>query len=138
MGVARILFGVIARGNGDLMQAFVHETYGGRGVLELLAIDTPTPDDGRVLVRVHAASVNAYDWHMLTGLPYIGRLGEGLRRPKTQTPGVDVAGTVEAVGRNVTQFQPGDEVFGPPTGVLRNTPAPARRTSSPSQLVVAV
>lgn len=98
------------------MQAIVHETYGGPEVLELRAIDTPTPDDDRVLVRVHAASVNAYDWHMLTGLPYIGRLGEGLRRPKTQTPGVDVAGTVEAVGRNVTQFQPGDEVFGAANG----------------------
>jgi NADPH:quinone reductase-like Zn-dependent oxidoreductase len=98
------------------MQAIVHETYGGPEVLELRAVDTPTPGDDRVLVRVHAASVNAYDWHMLTGLPYIGRLGEGLRKPKNTIPGVDVAGTVQAVGRNVTQFRPGDEVFGAANG----------------------
>jgi NADPH:quinone reductase-like Zn-dependent oxidoreductase len=100
------------------MQAIVHERYGGPEVLELRTVDKPTPDDDRVLVRVHAASVNAYDWHMLTGLPYIGRFGEGLRKPKTHIPGVDAAGTIEAVGRNVTRFRPGDEVFGAANGSL--------------------
>jgi NADPH:quinone reductase-like Zn-dependent oxidoreductase len=94
------------------MKAIVYDKYGSPDVLELKDIDKPVVDDDSVLVRVHAASVNALDWHLLRGLPYLARMGEGLRKPTRNVPGVDVAGHVEAVGKNVTQFQPGDEVFG--------------------------
>ena len=75
-------------------------------------------DDDGVLLRVHAASVNALDWHLMRGIPSIIRLTTGLRRPKSPVPGVDAAGTVESVGRNVTRFRPGDEVFGMRTGAF--------------------
>ncbi|MFH1103798.1 MAG: NAD(P)-dependent alcohol dehydrogenase [Actinomycetota bacterium] len=94
------------------MKAVVQYTYGPPEVLEVREIEPPAIGDDGVLIRVHAASVNAYDWHMMTGKPYLARLQGGLRRPKRQVPGVDVAGTVEAVGRNVTEFRPGDEVWG--------------------------
>ena len=94
------------------MKAIVNTRYGSPDDLELKEIDKPVVDDDRVLVRVRAASVNPYDWHMMRGLPYIVRMGEGLRKPKRTVPGIDVAGQVEAVGKHVTQFQPGDEVFG--------------------------
>ena len=77
-----------------------------------MEIEQPTVDDDGVLVRVRAASVNAYDWHVLRGLPYLVRTSEGLRRPKRAAVGVDLAGEVVAVGRNVTQFKVGDAVFG--------------------------
>lgn len=96
----------------NTMQAIVRHKYGSPDVLELKDIDKPVVDDDSVLVRVRAASVNPYDWHFMRGLPYIVRMGEGLRKPKSTISGVDVAGHVEAVGKNVTQFQPGDEVFG--------------------------
>ncbi|MCP2315915.1 NADPH:quinone reductase [Nocardia amikacinitolerans] len=97
------------------MKAIVHDEYGAPDdVLELRDIDTPTPEDGSVLVRVHAASVNPADWHLIRGIPYIARLQLGLRRPHHTVPGCDVAGQVEAVGANVTGFRPGDEVFGSP------------------------
>jgi len=83
-----------------------------KDVLELRYIDKPKVVDGEVLVKVHAAATNPYDWHFVTGAPYITRLGAGLRKPKFNVPGVDLAGTVEAVGANVTELQPGDEVFG--------------------------
>ncbi len=94
------------------MKAIVYDTYGSPDVLELREVDKPVVQDDDVLVRVHAASVNPADWHLLTGTPYIARLAAGLRKPKVQIPGLDVAGRVEAVGSNVTQFRPGDEVFG--------------------------
>jgi NADPH:quinone reductase-like Zn-dependent oxidoreductase len=94
------------------MQAIVNRSYGPPDNLELQEIDRPALDDDGVLVRVGAASVNPYDWHMMRGLPYFVRLISGLRRPKQSVLGADVAGRVEAVGKNVTQFQPGDEVFG--------------------------
>ena len=94
------------------MKAMVYERYGTPDVLELREIERPAVSDDGVLVRVHAASVNPYDWHMLTGLPYMARLSAGLRKPKQPVPGVDFAGTVEAVGKDVTKFRPGDEVFG--------------------------
>ena len=75
-------------------------------------------DDDGVLLRIHAASVNALDWHLMRGIPSIIRLTTGLRRPKSPVPGVDAAGTVESVGRNVTRFRPGDEVFGMRTGAF--------------------
>jgi NADPH:quinone reductase-like Zn-dependent oxidoreductase len=94
------------------MKAVAHQKYGTPEVLALRDVDRPVAGDDQVLVRVEAASLNALDWHFTTGTPYVMRLTGGLRAPKRQTLGVDVAGTVEAVGRNVTTFQPGDEVFG--------------------------
>jgi NADPH:quinone reductase-like Zn-dependent oxidoreductase len=95
------------------MQAIVQDTYGSADVLELREIDTPVPGDHDVLVRVHSAGVDQGVWHVMTGLPYPLRLaGYGIRAPKTQVPGMDVAGVVDAVGSHVTRFLPGDEVFG--------------------------
>jgi NADPH:quinone reductase-like Zn-dependent oxidoreductase len=95
------------------MKAIVQDAYGSTDVLELRDIDKPEIADNEVLVRVHAAGVDRGVWHVMTGLPYPIRLaGYGLRAPKTPVPGADVAGVVEAVGKEVTRFQPGDEVFG--------------------------
>src|SRR5438093_8087724 len=94
------------------MKAIVYCDYGLTN-LKLENIEKPTPNDDQILVRVRAASVNPYDWHFIEGTPYIMRLmGVGLRKPKDTRLGVDFAGTVEAIGKNVTQFKPGDEVFG--------------------------
>jgi NADPH:quinone reductase-like Zn-dependent oxidoreductase len=94
------------------MKAIVQDRYGSADVLELRDIETPVPGNGDVLIRVHAASVFIGDWHVMTGLPYLGRLAFGLRAPKLHVRGQDVAGTVEAVGEGVTRFQVGDEVYG--------------------------
>jgi NADPH:quinone reductase-like Zn-dependent oxidoreductase len=96
------------------MKAIVQEKYGSPvDVLELMDIDKPVVKDDEVLVRVHAASVHPDVWHVVRGLPYVLRLmGAGLLKPKNSVPGTDVAGHVESVGKNVTQFRPGDEVFG--------------------------
>lgn len=95
------------------MKAIVQDTYGSPDVLELRDIDKPVVGDHDVLVRVHAAGVDPGVWHLMTGLPYLVRImGFGLRKPKARVRGMDVAGRVEAVGKGVTQFQPGDEVFG--------------------------
>ncbi len=102
----------------DTMKAIVQTGYGSPDVFELREIEKPVVDDDGVLVRVRAASVNALDWHLMRGIPSIIRLTTGLRRPKSPVPGVDVAGHVEAVGRNVTRFQPGDEVFGMRSGAF--------------------
>ena len=94
------------------MKAIVYCDYGVAN-LKLADIEKPVPTDEQILVRVHAASVNPYDWHFVEGTPKIMRaMGVGLRKPKDTRLGVDFAGTVEAVGKNVTQFKPGDEVFG--------------------------
>jgi NADPH:quinone reductase-like Zn-dependent oxidoreductase len=94
------------------MKAMVYHEYGSPDVLELQEIEEPVVNDDQVLARVHAASVNWLDWHFLTGTPFLARLMAGLRKPKHEVLGIDVAGRVEAVGANVKQFQPGDEVFG--------------------------
>ena len=95
------------------MKAIVHDEYGSADGLELRDIDMPKIGDDEVLVRVHAAGVDRGVWHVMTGLPYPIRLaGYGLRAPKTPVLGADLAGVVEAVGNDVTRFQPGDEVFG--------------------------
>jgi NADPH:quinone reductase-like Zn-dependent oxidoreductase len=95
------------------MKAVVQDTYGPADVLELREIDQPVVGDDEVLVRVHAAGVDPGVWHLMTGLPYLVRvMGYGLRTPKVGVRGRDVAGRVEAVGTNVTQVQPGEEVFG--------------------------
>jgi NADPH:quinone reductase-like Zn-dependent oxidoreductase len=94
------------------MQAIVYTRYGSPDVLQLTEVEKPVPKDGEVLVQVHAASVNTLDWHLMRGQPFPVRAGRGLRKPKDTRLGVDLAGRVEAVGANVTQFQVGDEVFG--------------------------
>jgi len=94
------------------MKAICYHRYGSPDVLQLENVDKPVIDDDGVLVRVHAASVNALDWHYLRGLPYIARMSFGLRKPKSHILGADLAGHVEEVGRNVTGLKPGDEVFG--------------------------
>jgi len=94
------------------MKAIVRETYGPPDVLHLEDVPVPTLGDGDVLVSVRAASANAGDWHLLRGTPFPVRLVAGLRVPKFTIIGTDIAGRVEAVGRNVTHFRPGDEVFG--------------------------
>jgi NADPH:quinone reductase-like Zn-dependent oxidoreductase len=94
------------------MNAIDYHEYGSPDVLELKDIDKPLVKDDEVLVRVHAASVNRLDWHLMRGSPYISRLQAGLRKPKDSVLGADVAGQVEAVGKAVTKFQQGDDVFG--------------------------
>jgi len=99
------------------MKAIVYEKYGLPDVLELKDVEKPTPLDDEVLVEVHAASVNAYDWHFLTADVFLIRLmGGGLLRPKKKTLGADIAGRVVAVGKHVTRFHLGDEVFGTAKG----------------------
>jgi len=100
------------------MKAIVYCDYGTADVLRLEDIEKPVPADDELLVRVRAAAVNPLEWHYIRGTPYIMRLGTGLRKPAVIRLGVDFAGTVEAVGRNVTQFKPGDDVFGGRTGAL--------------------
>ncbi|MHB1129067.1 MAG: NAD(P)-dependent alcohol dehydrogenase [Ilumatobacteraceae bacterium] len=100
------------------MRAVVRNTYGPPDVLEFEEIDKPDLADDGVLVRVRAASINPVDWYGLTGRPYVARMQSGLRKPKSNRLGVDFAGTVEAVGKDVTQFRPGDEVFGARSGAL--------------------
>ena len=103
------------------MKAITCRTY---GVLQLEEVDEPVPGADDVLVDVHAASVNAADWHLIRGGPFIARLKFGLRRPSFGIPGCDLAGTVRAVGRNVTPFQVGDAEFG--TSFLQVDTAPRR------------
>lgn len=94
------------------MKAITQDRYGSPDVLELRDIDRPKPAEHEVLVRVHAAAVNAYDWHFMRGDPYLARFGMGFGGPKQKIRGNDFAGRVEAVGSEVRSFQPGDEVFG--------------------------
>jgi NADPH:quinone reductase-like Zn-dependent oxidoreductase len=100
------------------MKAVVQDVYGGPDVLELRDVDRPVIGDDDVLVRVHAASVNALDWHFMEGLPYIARAALGLSRPKERVRGVDFAGKVEGFGKNVTRFHAGDDVFGSCNGAF--------------------
>jgi NADPH:quinone reductase-like Zn-dependent oxidoreductase len=94
------------------MKAIVYTEYGPPDVLQLKEVEKPTPREDEVLMEVHAASVVWADVALVTGEPFMARLSSGLRKPKYKIPGIDVAGRVDAIGRNVTQFQPGDEVFG--------------------------
>src|SRR5262245_24437152 len=101
------------------MKAIVRTRYGSPDVLELQEVEKPVAKDGEVLVQVHAASVNALDWHTMRGQPFLLRiLGSGLSKPKDPRLGVDLAGRVEGVGANVTQFQVGDDVFGAGRGAF--------------------
>jgi NADPH:quinone reductase-like Zn-dependent oxidoreductase len=94
------------------MKAIIYTTYGSPDVLQLNDVEKPTPKDNEVLVKVHAASANPLDWHLMRAEPFLARLENGLLKPKNTKLGADIAGRVEAVSRNVTQFQVGDEVFG--------------------------
>jgi NADPH:quinone reductase-like Zn-dependent oxidoreductase len=94
------------------MRVIVQDTYGSPDVLELREVDNPVVKDDEVLVRVRAAAVNIGDWHLVRGIPYVIRTVSGLRGPKREIPGLDLAGEVEAVGSSIKQFRPGDEVFG--------------------------
>ena len=100
------------------MKAIAYEDYGSADVLELREVAQPVVQEDDVLVRVHAASVNPIDWHFMRGTPLLMRAATGLRRPKVRHLGLDLAGRVEAVGKNVTQFRAGDEVFGAGKGTL--------------------
>ena len=94
------------------MKAIVYTEYGPPDVLQLKEVGKPSPNDNEVLIKVHAASVNPLDWHLLRATPFLVRLTEGLLKPKKEILGADVAGRVEEVGKNVKQFQTGDEVLG--------------------------
>jgi NADPH:quinone reductase-like Zn-dependent oxidoreductase len=101
------------------MKAIVHTKYGSPDVLQFKEVEKPAPKDDEVLIKVYAASANANDWRLLRGKPFLMRLNLGLLKPKHMILGADVAGRVEAVGSNVKQFQPGDEVFGDISGYGR-------------------
>jgi NADPH:quinone reductase-like Zn-dependent oxidoreductase len=126
------------------MKAIVQRRYGSPDVLQLRDVEEPAVGDDQVLVLVHAAAVNIGDWHLLRGVPYVIRLVAGLQRPRREIPGLDIAGQVEAAGRNVRQFRPGDEVFGWCKGAFAEyacaaesdlLPKPANLTSEQSAAV---
>jgi NADPH:quinone reductase-like Zn-dependent oxidoreductase len=100
------------------MKAIVYCDYGSPEVLKLEEIEKPIPADDQVLVRVRAVSVNPYDHHFMRGTPYIMRFGTGLRKPEVTQLGVDFAGTVEAVGKNIKDYKAGDDVFGGKAGAF--------------------
>ena len=102
----------------ETMQAVRYRCYGSAEVLDFSAVEKPEPAADQLLVRVHAAAVNPLDWHYMRGSPYIMRLMSGLSRPSDERLGVDFAGTVVAVGESVTQYEPGDEVFGGAAGAF--------------------
>ena|SRR5215211_3562181 len=118
------------------MRAIVQDRFGPPDVLELREVDAPRVGDGEVLVRVRAASVNPADWYLMTGTPWLGRPQTGLRRPRSGRLGVDLAGEVAAVGRDVTRFRPGDAVFGTGDGTLAEyvPAAEARLALKPARL----
>src|SRR5579859_2626868 len=98
---------------GILMKAMVNTQYGSPDVLKIQDVAKPTPQNNEVLIKIHAVSINAADLHLLSGKPFLIRLmGYGLFKPKNTILGASIAGRIEAIGGNVTQFQPGDDVFG--------------------------
>jgi len=113
------------------MKAIAYHRYGSPDVLRLEEVDLPVVGDDGVLVRVRASSVNPIDWHIMRGEPFLVRMSDGLRRPKGWQLGVDVAGQVEAVGANVTQLRPGDEVFGTRNGAFAEFVLGAERNFAP-------
>jgi len=107
-----------ANGTASTMKAVLHACYGSPEVLELVETEKPVPGANEILVRVQAASVNPLDWHYMRGSPYIMRLGSGIGAPDDARMGVDFAGTVEEVGKDVKRFTPGDAVFGGRSGAF--------------------
>ena len=93
------------------MKAIVYTQYGSPEVLQLKEIEKPSPKDDEVLIKVHAVSINDWDWGLLHG-DFVNRMLNGLRKPKRQILGSDIAGRIEALGKNVKQFTPGDDVYG--------------------------
>jgi NADPH:quinone reductase-like Zn-dependent oxidoreductase len=110
--------GPVLNENTETMGAVRYRCYGPPEVLALEDVAKPVPGDNEVLVRVHAAAVNPLDWHYMRGSPYFLRLGSGIGKPEDPRLGVDFAGTVETIGREVTRFRPGDEVFGAWSGAF--------------------
>ena len=100
------------------MKAVIYCDYGSPDVLKIETLERPVPSDSQLLIKVRAAAVNPLEWHYMRGEPYIARFGMGLRKPANTRLGVDYSGVVEAVGKSVTQFKPGDEVFGGRNGAL--------------------
>src|SRR5437588_1234241 len=100
------------------MKAVVYEGFGAPDILRCQDIEKPTPGESEVLIKVRAASINPLDWKLMKGGPFLVRILLGLGKPKIRRPGVDVAGEVEAIGRKVTEFKPGDEVFGTCVGAF--------------------
>jgi NADPH:quinone reductase-like Zn-dependent oxidoreductase len=94
------------------MKSIIYTQYGSPDVLQFKDIEKPTPKENEVLVKIHAASANPLDWHLMRAEPFLARLENGLLKPKITKLGADIAGRVEAVGKNVTEFKPGDDVFG--------------------------
>src|SRR5919108_2555377 len=94
------------------MKAILFPEYGSPDVLQFTEVEKPTPNENQVSVKIVAAAANPLDWHRMRGEPFIARMGEGFRKPQDPRLGADIAGRVEAVGKNVTEFKPGDEVFG--------------------------
>ena len=95
------------------MKAIIYTKYGSPDVLELKEVEKTSPKDNEVLIKIHAASVNAYDWHFLTADIFLIRfMGGGFLKPKYTRLGADIAGRIEAVGKKINKFQPGDEIYG--------------------------
>ena len=117
-----------------IMRAFIKDRYGSPDVLRIEEVDRPTPAEEGVLVRVHATALNAHDWHMLRGKPYIARLTEGFRAPKQPQLGLDVAGVVEEVGAKVTHVKPGDRVFGSRYGAFAEYVSGKNMVAMPAKL----
>ena len=119
IGTAALLFAGAAQGQtpsptaAPRMKAIVYHEFGSPDVLRLEEVEKPVPNDNQILIKVRAVSVNPLDWHFMEGTPYLGRpLAFGFLKPTVTRLGVDYAGTVEAVGKNITEFKPGDEVYG--------------------------
>jgi NADPH:quinone reductase-like Zn-dependent oxidoreductase len=115
----------------NLMKAIVQMRYGSPDVLQLRDMDKPAADDDEVLIRVHAAAVNIGDWHLLRGVPYVMRAVTGLRKPRREIPGLDIAGQVHSVGSNVRNLRAGDEVFGWCKGAFAEYASTAENTLLP-------
>ena len=118
------------------MKAIVYQHFGSPEILECQEVEKPVPGHDEVLIKVRAASINPLDWKTMKGGPFIMRLLLGLGKPKLKRPGVDVAGEVEAVGRNVTQFKPGDAVFGTCYGAFAEYATSKSVTGMKSALVL--
>ena len=118
------------------MRAIVYQHFGSADILECQEVEKPVPGHDEVLIKVRAASINPLDWKLMKGGPFIMRLLFGLGKPKLKRPGVDVAGEVEAVGKNVTQFKPGDPVFGTCYGAFAEYATSKAVTGMKSALVV--
>ena len=118
-------------GLGPTMRAVVQDRYGPADVLRVAEVDVPAIATDQVLVRVHAAGIDRGTWHLMTGRPWVARLIGGIRRPRRQVPGLDLAGVVVRVGADVTRFTPGDEVFGTGLGSLAEYAAAPESTLAP-------